>query len=57
MFDDLRPHLVELRKRLGISVAAVIIMSIVMWNFHDAILAWITAPLVDALTATVKNLP
>jgi sec-independent protein translocase protein TatC len=54
MFDDLRPHLVELRKRLGISVAAVIIMSIVMWNFHDAILAWITAPLVDALTATSK---
>lgn len=54
MFDDLRPHLVELRKRLGISVAAVIIMSIVMWNFHDALLTWITAPLVDALTATSK---
>lgn len=54
MFDDLRPHLVELRKRLGISVIAVIIMSIVMWNFHDAILAWITKPLVDALVATAK---
>lgn len=54
MFDDLRPHLVELRKRLGISVAAVIIMSIVMWSFHDAILAWITQPLIDALTATAK---
>lgn len=54
MFDDLRPHLVELRKRLGISVVAVVVMSIIMWNFHDAILAWITAPLVDALTATSK---
>jgi len=54
MFDDLRPHLAELRKRLGISVVAVIIMSIIMWNFHDALLAWITAPLVDALTATAK---
>ncbi|MCX6074575.1 MAG: twin-arginine translocase subunit TatC [Campylobacterales bacterium] len=54
MFDDIRPHLVELRKRLGISVAAIIIMSMVMWNFHDAILAWITKPLVDALVATAK---
>ncbi len=54
MFDDLRPHLVELRKRLGISVAAIIIMFMVMWNFHDALLAWITQPLIDALTATAK---
>ncbi len=54
MFDDIRPHLLELRKRLGISVAAIIIMSIIMWNFHDAILAWITKPLVDALVATAK---
>lgn len=54
MFDDLRPHLVELRKRLGISVAAIIIMFMVMWNFHDTLLAWITQPLIDALTATAK---
>ncbi len=54
MFDDLRPHLVELRKRLGISVAAIILMFMVMWNFHDALLAWITQPLIDALTATAK---
>jgi sec-independent protein translocase protein TatC len=54
MFDDIKPHLIELRKRLGISVVAVIIMTIVMWNFHDALLAWITKPLVDALVATAK---
>jgi sec-independent protein translocase protein TatC len=54
MFDDLRPHLIELRKRLGVSVVAIIVMSLIMWNFHDALLAWITAPLVDALTATAK---
>lgn len=54
MFDDLRPHLVELRKRLGISVAAVIIMFAVMWNFHDALLSWITQPLIDALATTAK---
>jgi len=57
MFDDIRPHLAELRKRLGISVVAVIIMSIVMWNFHDAILAWITKPLVTALVSTAKISP
>lgn len=54
MFDDIKPHLIELRKRLGISVVAVIIMTIIMWNFHDALLAWITKPLVDALVATAK---
>jgi sec-independent protein translocase protein TatC len=54
MFDDLRPHLAELRKRLGISVAAIIIMFFVMWNFHDAILAWITQPLIEALTTAAK---
>ncbi|MDP1784021.1 MAG: twin-arginine translocase subunit TatC [Sulfuricurvum sp.] len=54
MFDDLRPHLVELRKRLGISVAAVILMFFVMWSFHDALLSWITQPLIDALATTAK---
>lgn len=54
MFDDIKPHLIELRKRLGISVVTVIIMTIIMWNFHDALLAWITKPLVDALVATAK---
>ena len=57
MFDDLKPHLAELRKRLGISVAAVIIFSIVMWNFHDAILGWITQPLITALTSVGKISP
>lgn len=54
MFDDLRPHLVELRKRLGISVAAVIIMFFVMFNFHEALLAWMTAPLADAIASVAK---
>lgn len=54
MFDDLRPHLVELRKRLGISVAAVIIMFFVMFNFHEALLAWMTAPLADAIAMVAK---
>lgn len=54
MFDDLKPHLVELRKRLGISVACVMIMFFVMFNFHEALLAWLTAPLADAIAEVAK---
>ena len=49
MFDDLRPHLVELRKRLGLSVLSVFIAFIIAFVFHEAILEWITAPLNEAL--------
>jgi len=55
MFDDLRPHLVELRKRLGISVAAIIILFFVAFNFHEPLLSWITAPLNDALASVAKT--
>jgi len=50
MFDDLRPHLVELRKRLALSVASVFVMFMIAFTFHEAILDWITKPLNDALT-------
>lgn len=49
MFSELRPHLVELRKRLGLSVLSVFIAFIIAFLFHEAILAWITAPLNEAL--------
>jgi len=49
MFDDLKPHLIELRKRLGLSVLSVFIAFIVAFTFHEAILEWITAPLNEAL--------
>jgi len=49
MFDDLRPHLVELRKRLGLSVLSIFIAFIIAFIFHEGILEWITAPLNDAL--------
>ncbi len=49
MFDDLRPHLVELRKRLGLSVLSVFIAFIIAFTFHNRILAWITQPLNNAL--------
>ncbi len=50
MFDELRPHLVELRKRLGLSVLSVFIAFVIAFTFHNAILTWITQPLNDALT-------
>jgi sec-independent protein translocase protein TatC len=50
MFDDLRPHLAELRKRLGLSVLSIFIAFIIAFVFHNGILTWITQPLNDALT-------
>lgn len=55
MFDDLRPHLVELRKRLGFSVLSIFIAFVIAFIFHEPILEWITAPLNNALT-TVASL-
>ncbi len=49
MFDELRPHLAELRKRLGLSVLSVFIAFIIAFLFHNQILGWITQPLNNAL--------
>ena len=54
MFEDLKPHLIELRKRLGLSVLAVFIAFIIAFVFHENILEWITAPLNDALAQVAK---
>ena len=54
MFDELRPHLVELRKRLAISAASLIIMFFVMFYFHEFLLNWMVQPLNDALIAVGK---
>ncbi len=55
MFDELRPHLVELRKRLAISVGALIVMFFIMFYFHEAILNWMVQPLNDALIEVGKK--
>ncbi len=54
MFDELKPHLVELRKRLGISVASLIVMFFVMFFFHEPILEWMVEPLNVALIEVGK---
>lgn len=54
MFEDLKPHLIELRKRLAIAVGSVIVMFFVAFYFHEPVLAWMVAPLNDALTEVGK---
>ncbi|MDX1295025.1 MAG: twin-arginine translocase subunit TatC [Sulfurimonadaceae bacterium] len=55
MFDDIRPHLIELRKRLGISVLSVIVMFFVMFALHEPVLEWMIQPLNDALEEVGKK--
>jgi sec-independent protein translocase protein TatC len=55
MFDDLRPHLMELRKRLAISVGAVIVLFFVAFFFHEPLLEWIVHPLNLALEEVGKK--
>nr|WP_321266371.1 twin-arginine translocase subunit TatC [uncultured Sulfurimonas sp.] len=55
MFDDLKPHLIELRKRLGISVGSLIVMFFVMFYFHEPILNWMVEPLNVALIEVGKK--
>lgn len=49
MFEELKPHLVELRKRLGISVGVIFVMFFVCFGFWEPILAWMTSPLKEVL--------
>ena len=55
MFDDIKPHLIELRKRLGISVGSLIVMFFVMFYFHEPILNWMVEPLNVALIEVGKK--
>ena len=54
MFDELRPHLVELRKRLAIFAASLIVMFFVMFFFHEPLLTWMVEPLNTALIEVGK---
>ncbi len=51
MFDELKPHLIELRKRLGISVAVLFIAFFTCFSFWEPILAWMIHPLEAILPA------
>ncbi len=49
MFEELKPHLAELRKRLLISIATVFVMFIISFGFWEHILDWMIMPLKEAL--------
>jgi sec-independent protein translocase protein TatC len=45
MFEELKPHLVELRKRLAISLLTLIVMFFICFTFWQPLLAWMLEPL------------
>ena len=49
MFDDIKPHLVELRKRLAISVGTIIVFAFVAFGFNQPIIEFVKAPLVGVV--------
>ena len=44
MFDDLKPHIADLRKRLVISSLTVFVMFFVCFTFYEPILQWMMVP-------------
>ncbi len=54
MLQDVKPHLVELRKRIFISVLALIVSFVLSFIFYKPILHWVTAPLESALVQANK---
>lgn len=56
MFEELRPHLIELRKRLLISVLCVGVMFLVCFAFNAKILAILTLPLEAVLPEIAKQI-
>ncbi len=54
MLKDVKPHLVELRKRIFISVLALVLTFILSFIFYKPILHWVTTPLESALVQANK---
>jgi len=49
MFDDLKPHIADLRKRLIISTITVVVMFFVCFSFYEPLLEWMMAPVQSVL--------
>jgi len=49
MFDDIKPHLVELRKRLAISMIVIIVFAFIAFGYSKEIITIVKAPLVDVV--------
>ena len=44
MFEDLKPHIADLRKRLAISAGTIIVMFFACFAFYEPILDWMMIP-------------
>lgn len=51
MFEDLKPHIADLRKRLIISVLTLVAMFFVCFFFYEPILGWMMVPIEAVLPA------
>lgn len=51
MFDDLKPHIADLRKRLVVSSLTIIAMFFVCFSFYEPILNWMMVPVEAVLPA------
>ena len=49
MFEDLKPHIADLRKRLVISSITLVVMFFVCFSFYEPILNWMMVPVEAAL--------
>lgn len=49
MLEDLKPHLIDLRKRLVTSAFALIVAFAICFSFNEAILGWMLEPLIKVL--------
>jgi sec-independent protein translocase protein TatC len=49
MFEEIKPHLAELRKRLLISIVALFVMFVICFGFWEQILDWMLIPLKESL--------
>lgn len=45
MLEDIKPHIAELRKRLGYIIITVIVMFVISFYFYEPILEWMMKPL------------
>lgn len=54
MLEDLKPHLIDLRKRLVISVCVLIVMFFVCFGFNEEILYLMLKPLIEVLPSGSK---
>jgi sec-independent protein translocase protein TatC len=54
MFNELKPHIAELRKRLMISTASIFVFFFVAFAFWQIILDWMTVPLFASLPQDSK---